>query len=461
MDREKLHLVEAERNESAQRFMLLVQGKKEVPADLRKRTLQSLSVVVDSPEFDHFVSGLFLPFQHLVALMMRVKEQEEREIGELAKRKTLRGLPRYEIAQALKERFNTGIQKKWGVSLEHGGLVELKQACFKIIPLLREKLGGMMANLHSRPSQKEFKEQLTDDGYPLVYQVMLSMFDQLEGLIADLEEQLEKVECGLHVLYLPVMLNHHLNDLALIKLIRLHECLQVILQELSVEKDMGRLALWQRILHRTQVYPAYHCQYTANLHKAEQCWPRFEGGDADDLKRVIERLQLDAINEYLANERDLSAKQPIVHRMIVTGKNSSRFDNLVPLVDRKVPNPHGMSVSETLEEGLAKMTMSLHRGKIFQRKLQALIQEMVDMELPEEAELLVRIYQVQSNHINFFEHNEAEQKYANWRKQEEMIGQLIQNKRRAELGLRVAGLPAAAPAPAESAPAETSTTKTT
>lgn len=459
MNRESLYLVDQDKDEARERFDLLIEGEKEVPHDLKQKTVYHLANVLNSPEFSHFVSGLFLPFQHLVALMMKIKQLEENEIGELAKRDSLQGLPRYEIAQQLRERFSTGIQKKWGVSLDQGNLVDLKKTCFKIIPQIRDKLGGMLKNLRERPVQTEFQDQLINDGYPLVYSVALGMFDQLEGLILELDKQLDSVEFGLTVLYLPVPLNHHLNDLALIKLIRLHECLQIMLQEIGMNKEIGRVNVWQQVLERAQVYPAYHLQYSSNLRKVEQCWPNFEGGDSTDLKKVLGRIKLDAIQSYVANEREVSEKTPVIHEITVTGKSLASFSNLVPITDLRTFS--GVVSAENLSDGIAKLTVSMHRGVIFQRKILNRVDELAELELPEEAELLARIYQLMTNHINFWEHNDAEQHYAQWKKQAAKIADLVQAKKRAETGLKIAGLPAAAPTTAETATTESTSTKTT
>ncbi len=437
MDRLPLHLVENKQLELLEKFRELLFGGSESKSGRIAETASSIEYLMEEDEFTHLVSTLLAPFQHLVAAALRVKEIEKEEMKESAGRPIALGVRSDPIAKRVFQREHDQVlRKKWGVGINDSTPNQLRKMIKEIEKGLADKLTAMKNRIHNFPEKADILGQLSLDRQPLIYILLLAVFEKFLILVNELEKQFVLIQYSLNVLYAPLYVDHGLNDQTLVKLLRVVNYLEALINGILNNDDFCKLEILEKLLDDTKIYPSWH----AELNQLELILAGKPDLSADNCRTFADGLKSASLTRFLTKERKKLMGNRTAINFTITGKSTDSFSELATVIDLKKPSSESHS-AENLEGALAMVSDQLDRSLNLQYDLLDLMENLIESGYLDEAELLDRLYQLMTLSINLPEYNEAEKHYAVWVENKLRVEKLLKNKRRAEIKLKTVELP--------------------
>ncbi len=377
-----LRLIDGENGEALSAYQLLFAGEKEPDSEFRESFLNSAASFLKLPQFEGYANLIYDPFDQLTYLIWRIKDDEMRELGAVPGA-TVAGVENVQIKPVEQDDLILKLKNKYDLDVGIAGRKELLAVAADLIAGLQEQLNCLEENYFSGQDEGGQSAYLLQAEGPLMFLGALNLWQNIGARLEDLRHHLDNLKFSMQVFSAPMGVNHLIIERDNIAFFNACTSLSQLLFVLQNGDNKDSQRDFGAVLDDLGVYPGYHHQYSHGVKLIVGTDPDFQLHPVASVEKYLISLKKKAIQNFC----HLAVKK--------TERKGEQHQHDSPEVN----------------------SVEVDRGKFLSGKLLAVIGTLLNCRLVEEAEELVRIYQLVNNQIEFDEYNTRETHYKNWYEQ--------------------------------------------
>jgi hypothetical protein len=239
-------------------FERLLQGDGELPFDLAARLYLQLGRLVQHPVYENFSEVVRLPLSDAVALLWKVKEIEQVELGYAAC-----GMFRESVEQAglpirKQSQMRQRLSEQYGVELDSQQVGQLREVALGIVTRLRSDLRSWGQVFPEIEGNDELMVEFLTQRRSLYWDVLLHLCLQTRQLLERLDTLLESLVFSLRMIGSPVNVNQRMVRNLTLSLWRAVQVITEMRKKQPFSAHQSERGGMERILDRAQIYPPYY-----------------------------------------------------------------------------------------------------------------------------------------------------------------------------------------------------------
>lgn len=398
--------MEGENREALEAYSDLLAGTKPVERDFRENLIDGVVSFLNQPVWQNFENKIYVAFDQLTSLAWKIKELEAEQMG--VPLESVQGVNKVDMLRTEQEFINGNLQWKTGVDIESASRQELLLAAAGMAADLKSLLGELSMVYKSNLAADELTAHLLVPDYPALVLIAVSLWRKIGQYLEDLNGWLEKLTFSLQVFGAPVAVNYEMVERSNIYLHSACSNLRIITAILNRDAAPYQTAHLLEVLDQAAIYPFYHLQYRQGV---RQTMHELTSGSAVDLEKYS--LQVEEITRSLKNK--------IMAAFVLRSSNIWEITG-----ERVISTGDG----EVIDLG------EVDSGRFFGEKILAVIKELLAVNLQEEAETLIRAYQLVDNTVDLKEYHRQKEHYEVWLANESLLKSNIRKARKRRLTLK-------------------------
>lgn len=346
-----------------------------------------------------------LPMIDVVALLWRIKEIEQAELGNEVDDLFKDSVENIQFGVDWQVELNRRVLKKHKVSLHRSSLGELRLVALSLTNQLKITLEQFANAYIPLFADDELMVEVLEQKLPLFWEAVINLHQIIGGLLGTSRFLVDSLTHSLQIIGSPVKVNQEIIEQLSVSLVRAVKSLQ-ILRDLfySGEKLFAAGAKLMEALDKACVYPNYHLKLLESLKRADIM---MGNGDVHE-------------------NADFTANASVLKRNYLEQnyQEAERF--------WAVQTASGPSAVQTVTEKQEECQITFRwepASGLVPRRILVLIRLALDNDFLQEAEDLMRVYILASNLVEMKEYNQLGSFYRDWRDVEERIAGQIQKNR--------------------------------
>ncbi len=396
-----LRIIEGDESCSLSLFRSLLEGERKIDQGFRERFIDGVAGFLNEPLWKKFETQLIVPFDQLTELVWRIKKIRERDYvfapGEErnVEQVKMRSSARHFLEKSFLSHFN--------LDVNNATESEMVEVAGKILKELDNSLKNLLFVYHGEVSGEEVTAQLLLSDYSLLTMISLKLWTEVGYLLEALAWRLDGLKKSLYLLGSPVKANQQLVEADYLSLLRACGILKEAVARLDREENPATEKVLLDMLNSCKVYPQYFRQII------------------DGEKELVGVLDEDP------EKNDLVSAKVFGEKTLELKSNC-----LTDFYEKNRPVPGANVLRQERQEDRDLEITGDHPGSLIAEKILMTIKALTDEGRINEAELLVRSFQVVENQVNFQEYMDMEENYLEWMRQEVYTALMLRlmNRRR-------------------------------
>lgn len=411
MEKIRAEAIEGGQFEASLTIKRAFEGNGKLSGGMINRVCAQLDLVDTLPLNSKLFRELRLPLADLVAMVWRLKEIEQAELGAEGENLFLESAENVQLGVDWQVEMKRRIVKTYRLNLHNSNVEDLRRTALPLAAKLEETLDNCAKVYNSLLADDELMVEFLAGDLPLFWEIAINLHQTVGALLDTAKSMVASLKFSLRMIGAPVMVNQEIWEnvyVSLAGVIRVLRQMRAIASEGGAEfSERDRL---KEVMDTTYVFPQYHYKLSEALSKTELLMGNGENRRRDD---------------YVANA--LMLKQNYLEQNY---QEAARF-----WVAQELDGP--LAVGTSIEEQPdCRIDCSLESAALLvPRHLLVLVRLALDHDLLQDAEELMRAYILANNLVNTKDYQRLDALYRDWRHVESKIAQEIRQNRRGILKL--------------------------